>query len=205
VIRKAMPMTESEIPLFPLSGVLLPHGLMPLQIFEQRYLDLIRSCMKSDSGFGVAWILRGTEVAQRGSAAPDLGDYGTYARIVDWDQLPSGLLGITVKGGERFDLSSVSRLDNGLLMGGVTLHDMPPPSPIEPQWKSMVDVLKSLETHPHVQRMGLQVDYDNAWEVGYTLIQLLPLEEAVKYQLLGLPKLTDLMNELDGILNDISG
>ena len=48
----------TEMPLFPLSGVLLPGGRMPLQIFEQRYLDLVRESMKSDSPFGIVWIRR---------------------------------------------------------------------------------------------------------------------------------------------------
>ena len=49
--------------LFPLSSVLLPGGRIPLQIFEQRYLDLVRDCMKSSEPFGVIWIRRGGEVA----------------------------------------------------------------------------------------------------------------------------------------------
>ncbi|GAG99818.1 unnamed protein product, partial [marine sediment metagenome] len=67
----------NELALFPLSGVLLPFGRVPLQIFEQRYLDLVRDSMKSASPFGVVWIRHGAEVAQRGRAAPQLGDYGT--------------------------------------------------------------------------------------------------------------------------------
>ena len=94
----------SELPLFPLSGVLFPFGRVPLKIFEPRYLDLVRDCMKSSSPFGVVWIRRGAEVVQRGRAAPELGDYGTCAHIVDWDQLPNGLLGITIEGAQRFEL-----------------------------------------------------------------------------------------------------
>jgi hypothetical protein len=55
-----------------------------------------------------------------------------------------------------------------------------------------------------VQRLNLQLDYDDAWQVGYTLLQLLPLDEAVKYHLLGLDSVESLMDELDGILNRIS-
>jgi hypothetical protein len=69
----------------------------------------------------------------------------------------------------------------------------------------MLDVLASLETHPHVQRMNLSVDYGDAWSVAYTLVQLLPLEEHVKYELLGLDVIDQLMAELDLILNQISG
>ena len=195
----------TEIPLFPLSGVLLPHGRMPLQIFEQRYLDLIRSSMRSDTGFGAVWIRRGSEVARKGSARPDLGDYGTYARIVDWDQLPNGLLGITIIGGELFDLSSTSTLASGLVMGEVEMRPLPQPVALSEDWRPMEEVLRSLETHPHVQRMGLEIDYSNSWEVGYTLIQLLPLDEALKYELLGSQTLEEMMSELDILLNQISG
>ena len=195
----------SELPLFPLSGVLLPFGRMPLQIFEQRYLDLVRDCMKAATDFGVVWIRQGSEVAQRGRASPDLGDYGTNARIVDWDQMPNGLLGITIEGSGRFDLYDTHTRANGLVVGEVELRDTPAADPVQPSWQPLVDVLRSLQTHPHVQRMNLQVDYGDAWQVAYTLIQLLPLEESLKYELLGLDSIADLMRELDVLLNQISG
>lgn len=195
----------TEIPLFPLSGILLPYGRMPLQIFEQRYLDLIRSCMKSNTGFGVVWVRRGSEIASKGSARPDLGDYGTYSRIVDWDQLPNGLLGITIEGSEVFDLVEAHTLSSGLIMGEVEMRQQPEPAAMLPLWQPMEDVLRSLQTHPHVQRMDLEVDYSNAWEVGYTLVQLLPLEDALKYELLGADTIEDMMRELDILLNQISG
>jgi hypothetical protein len=65
--------------------------------------------------------------------------------------------------------------------------------------------LRSLEGHPHVQRMGLKVDYNNAWDVAYTLVQLLPLEEQVKYELLGADSIDVLVREMEIILNEISG
>ena len=195
----------SELSLFPLSGVLLPFGRMPLQIFEQRYLDLVRDCMKTDSLFGVVWIQRGAEVAERGSASPQLGDYGSTARIIDWDQLPNGLLGLTIQGDQRFDLNSTSVRGNGLVVGEVSMRAPSPAAAMEEHWQTLVDVLQSLETHPHVQRMALEVDYNDAWQVAYTLIQLLPLDEALKYHLLGIDDVTALMGELDTILNQISG
>lgn len=193
-----------ELSLFPLSGVLLPYGRVPLQIFEQRYLDLVRDSMKNDAPFGVVWIRRGTEVAQKGRA-PELGDYGTCARIVDWDQLPNGLLGITIEGTERFELIDTSTRDNGLVVGEVELLPAEAPVPLSEAWQSLLDVLRSLEGHPHVERMNLRVDYNNAWEVGYTLVQLLPLEESLKYELLGIDTVEGLMSELNIILNQISG
>ena len=65
-----------EIPVFPLSSVLFPTGRLPLQIFEQRYLDLVRDCLKQDTGFGMVWITEGEEVAQPGTDLPALGQTG---------------------------------------------------------------------------------------------------------------------------------
>lgn len=195
----------SELALFPLSGVLVPFGRMPLQIFEPRYLDLVRDCMKANSAFGVVWIQRGAEVPQRGSASPQLGDYGSTARIVDWDQLPNGLLGLTIQGEQRFDLNETSVRSNGLVVGEVSMRAPSQAAVMEDRWQTLVDVLRSLETHPHVQRMALEVDYNDAWQVAYTLIQLLPLDEALKYHLLGIDDVIALMGELDTILNQISG
>lgn len=195
----------TTIPLFPLSGVLMPHGKVPLQIYEQRYLDLVRSSLKTEEPFGIVWIRRGEEVADKGRASPELGDWGTLARIVDWDQLPNGLLGITVQGEGRFDLYETETQASGLVLGEVSYRSEPAAVSMVPQWQSMLDVLQSLETHPHVQRMNLQLDYDNAWQVAWALIQLLPLEEYLKYELLGLDVIEDVMTELDLILNQISG
>lgn len=195
----------SELPLFPLSGVLLPYGRVPLKIFEPRYLDLVRDSMKTQTPFGVVWIRRGAEVAQRGRASPELGDYGTCARIVDWDQLPNGLLGITIEGGERFDLFETHTRSNGLIVGQIELHPPLTAARLSDNWLGLVDVLRSLETHPHVERMKLRVDYNDAWQVAYTLVQLLPLDEALKYELLGIETIDALMAELQAVLNQISG
>jgi Lon protease-like protein len=195
----------TELSLFPLSGVLLPFGRMPLKIFEQRYLDLVRESMKTDAPFGVVWIRHGGEIGQRGGAAPELGDYGTCARIVDWDQLSNGLLGITIEGAQRFELRKTHTRSNGLVVGQVDLQQPTVATPLAEEWLSLLDVLRSLETHPHVQRMNLRVDYNDAWQVGYTLLQLLPLEECLKYELLGIDNIEGLMSELHLLLNEISG
>ena len=75
----------------------MPWGRMSLQIFEQRYLDLVARCMREQTGFGVVWLKQGSEVSGGAIDLPNIGDYGTFARI-DWDQLPNGLLGIVIEG-----------------------------------------------------------------------------------------------------------
>jgi Lon protease-like protein len=194
-----------EIPLFPLSSVLFPGGRLPLQIFEQRYLDLVRQCLREDTGFGLAWIAQGAEVAQPGSGMPKLGEYGCYARIVDWDSLPNGLLGISIEGTERFRLRGARAEPNQLVIGEVELDPKRSPEPIREEWQSLVDVLGSLEQHPHVQALGVHADHEDAWQVGAVLAQLLPVDERIKYQLLGLDDIDAFMEQIDTILNELGG
>jgi Lon protease-like protein len=195
----------SELPLFPLSGVLLPFGRIPLKIFEPRYLDLVRDCMKSGNPFGVVWIRHGAEVAQPGRAAPDLGEYGTCARIVDWDQLPNGLLGITIEGGERFNLHGTQTQPNGLIVGDVELQPALAAAPLTENGLALLDVLRSLEAHPQVVRLKLRVDYDNAWQVAFSLLQLLPVQESLKYELLSTDTVDALQARLRALLYELSG
>ncbi len=197
-------MPTTEMPLFPLSSVLLPYGRMPLQIFEQRYLDLIRDCMKGGSGFGVVWLQQGGEIARQGSEQ-QLGEIGTVARIVDFDQLPNGLLGVTIQGRERFRLSDTRVAKNGLVLGDVALEAMPEAAALDEEWSPLREILERLGKHPHVRRLGLDIDFEDAWQVGYTLAQLLPLEESLKYSLLNADDVDEMMDQLDLILSEISG
>ena len=195
----------TEIPLFPLSSALVPYGYMPLQIFEQRYLDMVAACMRTGTGFGVVWLRQGSEISGGSQTTPDVGDYGTHARITDFDQLPNGLLGITIRGDERFDIAEVWRDPSGLIRSRVSMEGPLEPAPMTDQLRSLEIVLRGLESHPHKQRMNLTIDYSNAWEVAFTLVQLLPFEESIKYELLGMATLNELIVELDVLLNQISG
>jgi Lon protease-like protein len=195
----------SELPLFPLSAVLLPFGRIPLKIFEPRYVDLVRDCMRSNSPFGVVWIRHGAEVAQPGRVAPELGDYGTCARIVDWDQLPNGLLGIAIEGGERFKLLATHTQPNGLVVGEVELQQALAAAPLTETGLFLLDVLRTLEAHPQVVRMKLRVDYNNAWQVAFTLLQLLPVPESRKYELLGIDSIDELLARLRALIKELGG
>jgi Lon protease-like protein len=194
-----------EIPLFPLSSVLFPGGRISLRIFEQRYLDLVRSCLKQDTGFGLVWISEGAEVAQPGIDMPQLGEFGCYARIVDWDSLPDGLLGITIEGRERFRLHGAHAATNKLVMGEVEMEPLRPAVPMIEAWDSMLEVLTSLERHPHVQQVGIKADHADAWQVASVLAQLLPVAEATKYSLLCLDDPALFMHELGVVLDDLGG
>ena len=194
-----------ELPLFPLSTVLFPSGRIPLQIFEQRYLDLVKNCMRNDSKFGVVLILEGSEMDKKDQVKPNLSGMGTLARIVDWDQLPNGLLGITIQGGERFFLLDSWRQDNGLVMGNVNIFQSDTYAPMRKEWDPLLDVLYRIKKHPHVKRMNLDINEEDAWQVGFVLAQLLPIVEIDKNELLGLKDIEELMEKLEIKLSEMSG
>ena len=194
-----------DIPLFPLGTVLFPSGRLPLQIFERRYVDMISKCMREGTCFGVVWIRRGTEVAEASVTNLDLGDYGTMATIVDWDQLSNGLLGITIEGAERFHIDEVWREDSGLNMARVDVEPRPDSVEIPEEGRSMIDVLAGLQRHPEVRRLGLTVDTGNAWNICHVLTQLLPIDNSVKYELLGITDINIYVDELDELLSELSG
>jgi Lon protease-like protein len=89
---------ENWLPLFPLNAVLFPDGVLPLKIFETRYIDMVRDCMKKESAFGVVLIKSGKEVG--GAAEPET--VGCLAHIVDWDASQLGVLMLRTTGGQRF-------------------------------------------------------------------------------------------------------
>src|SRR5262245_59391347 len=96
--------TTRTLPLFPLRTVLFPGGLLPLKVFEQRYIDMTKDCLKDGRPFGVCLIMRGDEVAAAGAAPPEFAPVGTLARIASWDMPQLGILHVAANGGTRFQV-----------------------------------------------------------------------------------------------------
>src|SRR6266480_2485946 len=96
LLRSAASRSPTTLPLFPLKTVLFPGGLLPLKVFEQRYIDMTKACLKDNEPFGVCLLTRGAEVARRdhagGGEPVDCAAIGTQARIVSWDMPQLGIL-----------------------------------------------------------------------------------------------------------------
>ncbi len=176
-------MASDDIPLFPLNTVLFPGGSLALRIFEPRYLDLVRDCTRSGSGFGVCLILSGTEAGQPAVPAA----VGTLARIDDFYTLPDGLLGIHASGSRRFRVTHSRVRDNGLVHGEVTWLPDEPVVPVPPEHGLLATILERL-----VERAGGEharaerARFDEASWVGFRLAEFLPIEAAERQHLLQL-------------------
>ncbi len=172
----------SQIPLFPLNTVLFPGGPLPLRIFEPRYLDMVRHCMRAGSAFGVVLIRAGGEVGTVARTA----DVGTSARIVDFASLPDGLLGISCLGERRFRVLRRWRQADGLNVGEVDWLSDPEPVALPGETRFLSDLLRRVL--PELGEMYANVPrrFDDAGWVGARLVEILPLSLGDKQVLLEL-------------------
>lgn len=188
-------MNTAEIPLFPLRTVLFPGGFLPLRIFEQRYLDMIKECARSSTGFGVCLIREGEEAVSPVKTT----EVGTHAQIVDWYTLEDGLLGVSCVGTVRFMTESTWQEDDGLFRARVRILPEPPVCPLPEAYSLLAEVLgrfmeKVGHQYPSYNEESLQ---DAVW-VGYRLSELLPLSGIEKQHLL---ELSDPIERLQSLVD----
>jgi len=177
------------IPLFPLNIVLFPSGPLPLRIFETRYLDMVRRCMREDQGFGVVLIRDGE---QSGSA--DICDVGTMAKIVDFDQLPDGLLGLSCVGQQRFRIHAHRRQADGLNVGEVEWLQPEPLLTVPERHARLALLLETVLPQLGEVYTGIEMHLDDAAWVGHRLAEILPMDLADKQYCL---ELDDPLRRLD--------
>ena len=159
-----------EIPLFPLNTVLFPDGILPLKIFEPRYLDMIGRCLREERGFGVLTIQEGSET---GSAS--FYQVGTMARIDDWFQLEDGLLGIKAVGESRFLVDSTRLQSDGLNLGDVKFLEIETSMPVPDRFRSLVMLLENVMSDMVEQFGHIEKHFESASWVGCRLAEVLPL------------------------------
>jgi Lon protease-like protein len=164
------------IPLFPLNIVLFPGGPLPLRIFETRYVDMVRRCMRDGQGFGVALIREGQEAGGPAQTR----DVGTMAKIVDFNQLPDGLLGLTCVGETKFRILSRRRQADGLNIGEVEWLEAEPQLAVPPRHARLAELLETVLPQLGEVYAGIEMRLDDAAWVGHRLAEILPMDLADK-------------------------
>lgn len=183
-------MSES-LPLFPLQTVLFPDAVLPLRIFERRYIDMVRECMRAGHGFGVVARFPGDEQSAAWHAR-----IGTEAVITDFTTLEDGLLGLQTRGQRRFSIAATSARSDGLLIGEVDWLAPEPARPVAPEHAALQTLMRELLRHAEVAQQ-LDVEPDNAGSLGFALASILPLDLGQAQQLL---EITDPAARLDALL-----
>ncbi len=188
------------IPLFPLYAVLFPDGVLPLRIFESRYLDMVSECMRTGSGFGVCLISSGSEV---GDPAECHG-VGTLARIVDWEKGEDGLLRITAQGDRRFRVLQKRIRLNQLLEGDVEVMDDDEEKELPVEFQLLSDMLRQIAGKFELPYRTEHEKFMKAGWVSCRLAELLPIELADKQILLEMDDPMRRLEQIQSVLQTIS-
>jgi Lon protease-like protein len=179
----------ADIPIFPLSTVLFPGGVLPLRVFEARYMDMVRDCMQHETPFGVCLITRGGEVGEAAEHEP----IGCLAHIRGWDMEQLGLLQLRTVGGIRFRAVDRRVGRNGLIrVTADEIADDPrldvPDEMAECAMlvRKIVTELREREPDPEKRMIAEPCDFDSAAWVANRLCEFLPIPNPAKHKLMAL-------------------
>lgn len=184
-----MPGRHDDLPIFPLGAVLFPGGVLPLRVFEARYMDAMRECMQRGTAFGVCLITHGSEVGEPAEHEP----VGCLATITEWDMQQLGLLQIRTRGGTRFRITSRRVQKDGLVRASAVPIAPDPDLPVPQAYAICADLLRKI-IHDHVERepnaLGRMVAEPYAFEsavwVGNRLSEFLPISARARQKLMEL-------------------
>ncbi len=181
----------TELPLFPLGTVLFPGALLPLQLFELRYLHMIGECERQGTGFGVVTLTKGREVHRPGADTEQFEAIGTRVQIERIERPQPGLVMVWCRGVEKFRIRVTQQRSDGLWLGRV--HALPP----EPAVQVPVDLQHlSVQMHEALTQLSAQASEVSPWNEAWRLQdcswlshrwgELLPLPLQMKYRLFAL-------------------
>ncbi len=187
-------LTLQSLPLFPLGTVLFPGGLLPLRIFEVRYLDMIRRCQKTGAPFGVVCLTQGQEVRQPGRTQEGFAAVGTLATLAAVEAPQPGLMMIRAHGTQRFRIQSSEQLKHGLWVADVEqISDdlsVPVPDDLQPTAEALGRLLETLQAQ--TAEAGGEMPVREPWAladcgwVANRWCELLPMPTSVKQRLMEL-------------------
>lgn len=177
-----------NFPLFPLPMVAFPFARFSLQIFEPRYLDLVKSCLSNDSTFGIV-----TSLSDKYSQSGDLSieRLGVAVKIIDFSQQENGLLGIVCEGHDRFEVIKTSLAPSNLMFAQINELTESDTEIVPDKYQRLIAVLQMLLGHPYAESLGYislrescVIKPLSVNELSWHLAHLLPISQQQKYRLL---------------------
>ena len=174
--------SRETVPIFPLQTVLYPGALLPLKIFEVRYMDMARACLKDGRPFGICLIKEGLEVGLPAIPEP----IGCLARIAECDMEELGILKVKAEGVERFRIVSSEVSKAGLIVGEIEKYEPETLAGDAAGLAECVEFLRKVIAGIGAQRFARPFEFGDASWVGFRLAEILPLRTDVKQKLLEL-------------------
>jgi Lon protease-like protein len=185
----------NKLPVFPLGLVVLPGTIQSLQIFEPRYIDMVKNCMQNSSGFVIT-----LQSKSDGDVEFGIVKQGTYVEIIDFNNNPNGLLGITVKAinkvaiEDTLHIAEIKPLTDPLVDDQALIAKHP----------ELINILIQLKDHPRIKVLPLEIDLTSADSVAYHLGGLIPLTSQEKQSILEAFDASQRMNILSRLINKLS-
>lgn len=187
------------MPIFPLSTVLYPEGVLSLRVFEPRYLDMVSACLKEDRPFGVCLIAEGAEV---GPVAKCF-QVGTLAKIINWNQSTDGILEVETVGCQRFRLLKSEVTKQNLIVGDIQLLNDSPPVTLPNEFASLVITLKNVINHSSSSVTTNEESFNDPNWVSYRLIEMLSMEAVMRQRLLEIDDAIERLHIILGLYSNI--
>lgn len=169
-----------DLALFPLQTVLFPGGVLPLRLFEQRYLEMAKTCLREDLPFGICRIREGHEVGT--PATPE--SVGCLARIARWDMAQLGVLNVLARGERRFRVLERRVEPGGLARASVELLAEEQDAEVPDDLQGCVKFLRAIVEQADAVPLEQPVRYESCVWVSARLAERLPLPLALKQALL---------------------
>lgn len=171
---------SKQLALFPLSSFILPGGKMRLRVFEKRYVRLVKEAGLGQRSFAMALLNPFVTQQHRDRILP----LATEVVIDDFEQLPDGLLGITVRGISRVEISRRWEEEDGLNVAQVNELSSWPAIRLSQRYSDLASsLLKLLAEYPQLQQLYPQPEIDNASWLASRWLELMPMQPGLKQKL----------------------
>ncbi|MFL2699580.1 MAG: ATP-dependent protease La (LON) domain protein [SAR86 cluster bacterium] len=192
---------ENKIPVFPLGIVVLPGTIQSLQIFEPRYIDMVKNCMIDSSGFVITLQSKSNDDIDFGIVKR-----GAYVEIIDFNNNPNGLLSITVKAVNRVSIKNIVQQKNGLHIADIKplVDPVVDDQALIAKHPELINILIQLRDHPRIKKLPIEIDLTSADSVAYHLSSLIPLTSQEKQSILEAFDASQRMNILSRLITKLS-
>mgnify|MGYP003304459912 FL=1 len=194
-------MIARSLPIFPLGIVALPGTIQNLQIFEPRYINMVKDCMENEHGFVIVYQKKYSKKDDY-----EISKKGSYVEIIDFNNLPNGLLGITVQSVNKVSIKDLMQLEDGLHIANTqpVVDPEVDDQALLAEFPEISNILSQLIKHPRIVDMPLNVDFNSADSVAYHLAGLIPIPGSHKQSLLEAFDASQRLSILSKFIEDLS-